>query len=75
MATLRGAQGRQGGMPWGWIVGMVVVVVATALIIWWTRAGAPPAGTSGQEGVEQRSAPGQDQPGAQPGTAPGGTTP
>jgi hypothetical protein len=66
MATLRGAQGRQGTTPWGWIIGLIVVAVLTAAIIWWMRAGAPPIGTSGQEGVEQRSAPGTDQPGAQP---------
>jgi hypothetical protein len=66
MATLRGTQGRPGGVPWGWIIGLVVVGVATMAILWWLRAGAPPAGTTGQEGVEMRGTPNQQQPGAQP---------
>jgi hypothetical protein len=58
-----------GGVPWGWIIGLVAVAVATIAIIVWLRAGAPPAGTAGQEGVEQRVEPGQpglnpQQPGA-----------
>jgi hypothetical protein len=53
-----------GGAPWGWIIGLVVVALATVAIIWWTRAGAPPVGTTGQEGVEQRIEP--DQPGLNP---------
>jgi hypothetical protein len=66
MATLRGTQGRPGGTPWGWIIGLVVLAVFTIAVIWWLRAGAPPADVTGQEGVEVRSAPDQQQPGAQP---------
>jgi hypothetical protein len=65
MATLRGTQGERGGAPWGWIIGLVVLAVTTFAIIWWVRAGAPPADTTGQQGVEQRG-PAVDQPGAQP---------
>jgi hypothetical protein len=53
-----------GRAPWGWILGLIVLGIATIAIIWWLRAGAPPAGTTGQEGVEQRVEPGQ--PGLQP---------
>jgi hypothetical protein len=53
-----------GRAPWGWIIALIVVGIATVAIIWWVRAGAPPAGTTGQEGVEQRVEPGQ--PGLQP---------
>jgi hypothetical protein len=56
--------------PVGWIIGLIVVAVATVAIIWWLRAGAPPAGVTGQEGVEERVEPGQ--PGLQPGTEPVG---
>jgi hypothetical protein len=58
-----------GRAPWGWILALIVLGVATIAIIWWVRAGAPPAGTTGQEGVEERIEPGQ--PGLQP-LQPGG---
>jgi hypothetical protein len=66
MATLRNTQGEPGRTPWGWIAGLVVLAVVTFAIIWWMRAGAPPAGVTGQEGVEERATPDQQQPGAQP---------
>ncbi|HSJ24116.1 MAG TPA: hypothetical protein VK929_05555 [Longimicrobiales bacterium] len=53
MATLRNTQRETGGTPWGWIIGLVVLAVVTFGIIWWMRAGAPPAGVTDQQGVEQ----------------------
>jgi hypothetical protein len=52
--------------PVGWIVGLIIVAIATFAIIWWVQRGAPGAGVTGQEGVEERVERGQ--PGAQPGT-------
>jgi hypothetical protein len=77
MATLRGAQGERGGAPWGWIIGLAVLAIVTFGIIWWSRAGAPPIDTTGQEGVEYRGGPAPDQPGGQPPvlTEPAGTRP
>lgn len=66
MATLRNTQGEPGRTPWGWIIGLAVVGLATIAIIWWMRAGAPPVDTTGQEGVEERASPSQQQPGSQP---------
>jgi hypothetical protein len=65
MATLRGAGGRQGRTPWGWILGLLLVGVATFAIIWWTRAGAPPVDATGLD-EELRTAPAAEQPGTQP---------
>jgi hypothetical protein len=63
MAQIRTSRSA-GRAPWGWITGFVVLAVVTVAIIWWLRAGAPPTGATGQEGIEQRSEPGQ------PGTRP-----
>jgi hypothetical protein len=52
--------------PWGWIAGFIGLALLTFAVIWWLRAGAPPTGATGQEGVEQRDERGQ--PGLQPGT-------
>lgn len=65
MATLRETQGEPGRTPWGWIIGLVVLAVVTFAIIWWMRAGAPPAGVTDQQGVEETT----------PATQPGGSPP
>lgn len=70
MAEIRTGRNPSGARrtPVGWIIGLIILGIATAAIIWWVRAGAPPAGTTGQQGVEQRVEP--DQPGLQPQTDP-----
>jgi hypothetical protein len=75
MATLGGTQGQPGRTPWGWIIGLVVLAVVVFALIRWMQAGAPPSDVTGQQGVEMRSTPEAQQPGAQPPTqtAPGQT--
>jgi hypothetical protein len=63
MATLRGTQGEPGRTPWGWIFGLLVVLIAAFVITWWARGGAPPADVTGQEGIEALDVPAR-QPGA-----------